>query len=121
MSFKQPLGLGIQVSHGMLHRIGPSIIIRKVPHLANGHDRTKRLTLFILAKRRRNRDSVGAESRTISDDGFGAAHFVVSEIDDFDVEAELLQNQPDFMTFLRELSNRKAVISLQDLRQELSV
>jgi hypothetical protein len=100
--------------------MGPSIIIRKVMHLANGHERNRRLTLIILAKSRGNRDSVGAESRTIDDEGFGAALFVVSETDDFDVEAELLRNQPDFMAFLRKLSKDKAVISLQDLRKELS-
>jgi hypothetical protein len=49
------------------------------------------------------------------------AVYAVSQVDDFDVEAELLRNQPDFMTFLRELSKHKAVISLQDLRKELSV
>jgi hypothetical protein len=50
----------------------------------------------------------------------GGAVYAVSQVDDFDVEAELLRNQPDFMAFLRELSRHKAVISLQELRKELS-
>lgn len=49
------------------------------------------------------------------------AVYAVSQVDDFDVEVEQLRNQPDFMAFLRELSRDKAVISLQDLRKELSV
>jgi hypothetical protein len=49
------------------------------------------------------------------------AVYAVSQVDDFDVESELLRNQPDFMAFLRELSKDKAVVSLQDLRKELSV
>jgi len=49
------------------------------------------------------------------------AVYAVSQVDDFDLEVELLRNQPDFMAFLRQLSGHKAVISLQDLRKELSV
>jgi hypothetical protein len=49
------------------------------------------------------------------------AVFALSQVDDFAVEVELLRNQPDFMDFLRELSKERAVISLQDLRKELSV
>ena len=49
------------------------------------------------------------------------AVYAVSQVDDFAVEVELLRNQPDFMAFLRELSKERAVISLQDLRKELSV
>ena len=53
--------------------------------------------------------------------GPDGAVYAVSQIDDFDVEVEPLRNQPDFMAFLRELSKDKAVVSLQDLRKELSV
>jgi hypothetical protein len=50
----------------------------------------------------------------------GGAVYAGSQVDEFAVEAELLKSQPDFMAFLRELSKDKAVISLQDLRKELS-
>ena len=49
------------------------------------------------------------------------AVYAVSQIDDFDLEVEQLRKQPDFMAFLRELSKDPAVISLQELRKELSV
>jgi hypothetical protein len=47
--------------------------------------------------------------------------YVLSPVDDFDVEVELLKNRPDFMAFLRQLSQEKATISLQDLRDELAL
>jgi len=47
--------------------------------------------------------------------------FILSQVDDFDVEVELLKNRPDFMAFLRELSQEQATISLQDLRKELDL
>jgi hypothetical protein len=49
----------------------------------------------------------------------GGAVYAVSQVDEFDLEVELLRNQPDFMAFLRELSGHKSAISLQDLRKEL--
>jgi hypothetical protein len=49
------------------------------------------------------------------------AVFALSQVDDFDVEVELLRNQPEFMDFLRQLSKERAAVSLQDLRKELSV
>jgi hypothetical protein len=47
--------------------------------------------------------------------------FALSEVDDFEVEVEQLKNNPDFMGFLRQLSQEKAAISLQGLRQELGL
>ena len=47
--------------------------------------------------------------------------FALSPVDDFDVEVELLKNNPEFMDFLKQLSQEKATISLQDLRKELAL
>ena len=47
--------------------------------------------------------------------------FALSEVDDFAVEVELLKNNPEFMAFLRQLSQEYATISLQDLRKELAL
>jgi hypothetical protein len=47
--------------------------------------------------------------------------FAVSQVDDFDVEVELLKQNPDFMTLLRQFSQEEATISLQDLRNELGL
>jgi len=47
--------------------------------------------------------------------------FAVSQVHDFDVEVELLRNNPEFMAFLQRLSQDKAAISLEDLRKELSL
>ena len=47
--------------------------------------------------------------------------FALSQVDDFAVETELLKNQPDFMDLLRQFSEKRPAISLQDLRKELSL
>jgi hypothetical protein len=47
--------------------------------------------------------------------------FAVAQLDDFEVEVELLRRNPDFMSFLRQLSREEASISLEDLRQELAL
>jgi hypothetical protein len=47
--------------------------------------------------------------------------FALSPVDDFDVEVELLKNNPEFMAFLQQLSQAEATISLQDLRKELDL
>ena len=47
--------------------------------------------------------------------------FALSQVDDFDVEVELLKNNPEFMAFLRQLSQEEATITLQDLRKELAL
>ena len=47
--------------------------------------------------------------------------FAVSQVDDFDLEVELLKNNPEFMAFLKQLSQEKPTISLQDLRKELDL
>jgi hypothetical protein len=47
--------------------------------------------------------------------------FAVSQLDDFDVEVELLKNNPEFMAFLKQFSQQKAAISLEDLRKELAL
>ncbi len=46
--------------------------------------------------------------------------FALSEVDDADVEAQLLRNHPEFMALLREWSQEKPAISLEDLRRELN-
>ena len=40
---------------------------------------------------------------------------------EYEVEVELLKNNPDFLTFLRQLSREDATISLDDLRKELAL
>ena len=47
--------------------------------------------------------------------------FAFSHVDDFDVEVELLKNNPEFMTLMKQMSQEKAAISLQDLRKELGL
>lgn len=47
--------------------------------------------------------------------------FAVAPLDEFEVEVELLRNNPDFLSFLRELSREEASISLEDLRKELDL
>jgi hypothetical protein len=47
--------------------------------------------------------------------------YALSRVDDFEVEVELLKNNPEFMAFLRRLSREPATISLQDLRTELAL
>ncbi len=47
--------------------------------------------------------------------------FAVSQVDEFDVEVDLLKNNPEFMAFMEELSQEKATISSSQLRQELGL
>ena len=47
--------------------------------------------------------------------------FALSQVDDFGVEVELLKKNPDFMKFLKQLSEDCAAISLTDLRKELGL
>lgn len=47
--------------------------------------------------------------------------FALSQVDDFDVEVELLKNNPEFMTFLKQMSQEPGSISLKDLRRELAL
>ena len=47
--------------------------------------------------------------------------FALSQVDDFDVEVELLKNNPEFMMFLKHLSQENPAISLTDLRKELGL
>jgi hypothetical protein len=47
--------------------------------------------------------------------------FALSPVDDFAVEVELLKSNPEFMAYLKQRSEEKAVISLEDLRGELAV
>jgi hypothetical protein len=47
--------------------------------------------------------------------------FALSHVDDFDVEVELLKNNAEFMAFMKQLSEEKATVSLQDLRKELAL
>jgi hypothetical protein len=41
--------------------------------------------------------------------------------DDFAVEVELLKNNPEFMVLMKQLSQEKAAISLQDLRKHFGL
>lgn len=47
--------------------------------------------------------------------------FALAALDDFEVEVQLLRNNPDFLSFLRQLSREEASISLEELRQELAL
>jgi len=47
--------------------------------------------------------------------------FALSLVDDFDIEVQLLKNNPEFMAFLRQLSQEETTISLEDLRKELAL
>ena len=47
--------------------------------------------------------------------------FAMSQVDDFDVEVEMLKANPEFMALMRQLSQEKGCISLQELRKELSL
>ena len=47
--------------------------------------------------------------------------YTISQVNDFEVEADLLNNNPKFMTLLRRLSQEEASISLQELRKELAL
>jgi hypothetical protein len=47
--------------------------------------------------------------------------FALAQVDDFDVEVALLKNNPEFMAYLRQLSQEEASIPLQDLRKELAL
>jgi hypothetical protein len=47
--------------------------------------------------------------------------FAVSQLGDFEIEVELLKNDPDFLTFLRQLSREDATISLGEIRKELAL
>ncbi len=47
--------------------------------------------------------------------------FVLSQVDDFDIEVESLKNNPEFMTLLRQFSREQATISLEDLHKELAL
>ncbi|MBU1660149.1 MAG: hypothetical protein KKD28_01600 [Chloroflexi bacterium] len=47
--------------------------------------------------------------------------FAIWPVDEFDLEAEILKNNPEFMTFMSDLSREKTLISSQQLRQELGL
>lgn len=47
--------------------------------------------------------------------------YALSHVDDFDVDVELLKNNEEFMALMKQLSQDKTVISMQDLRKELGV
>ncbi len=47
--------------------------------------------------------------------------FALAPLDEFEVEVELLRNNPDFLSFLRRLSREDASIPLEDLRKELAL
>jgi hypothetical protein len=47
--------------------------------------------------------------------------FALAPVNDFEVEVEMLKNNTEFMTFLQQLSQEKATISLRSLREELGL
>jgi hypothetical protein len=47
--------------------------------------------------------------------------FALARLDDFEVEVELLRNNPDFLGFLKQLSREEVSIPLEDLRRELAL
>ncbi len=51
----------------------------------------------------------------------GGAMYVLSQIDESDAEVELLKNNKELMEFLKKLSQEEPVISLDDLKNELSL
>lgn len=50
----------------------------------------------------------------------GHKEFVLSSIDDFALEVELLRNNKEFMTYLDELSQEKATVSIEDVESMLA-
>jgi hypothetical protein len=52
---------------------------------------------------------------------FAVKTFVLATIDDFDAEVKLLRNNQEFMSFLKELSQEPATLSLGQLREELGL
>ncbi len=51
----------------------------------------------------------------------GSQTFVVTQVDEFDVEVELLKRNEEFMALLKQLGQEPASISLGDLRKELGL
>ena len=49
------------------------------------------------------------------------AVFAVTQVDDFDVEVELLKNNPEFMAWMADLSKEQPTISARQLREELGL
>ena len=49
------------------------------------------------------------------------AVFAVTQVDDFDVEVELLKNNPEFMAWMADLSKEQPAISASQLREELGL
>jgi hypothetical protein len=47
--------------------------------------------------------------------------FVLSLVDEFDLEVELLRNNPEFMAYLDELFKQEATIPLEDIEKELGL
>jgi hypothetical protein len=47
--------------------------------------------------------------------------FVLSAVDDFELEVELLRNNQEFMAYLDELSTQKATIPLEEVEKMLDL
>jgi len=47
--------------------------------------------------------------------------FALVQLDDFEVEVESLRNNPEFLSFLRQLSQEDATVPLDELRKELAL
>ena len=49
------------------------------------------------------------------------AEFVLSAVDEFELEVELLRNNQEFMAYLDELSTQKATIPLEEVERMLDL
>jgi len=47
--------------------------------------------------------------------------FAMAQVDDFDIEAEQLKSNAEFMAYLKHLSQEDATIPIDELRKELGV
>ena len=62
-----------------------------------------------------------AEDETIILKRKNGTVFVLSSLDDFEMEVQSLRNNPEFMALLQQWSQEDSVISLADLRKELAL
>jgi hypothetical protein len=80
----------------------------KVVELANGHPSLDEVIAL-------------AKQELVVLRGADGSVFALSEVDDFDVEVELLKNNREFMSFLRQRSQERSTVSLEELRRDLGL
>ena len=51
----------------------------------------------------------------------GGKQFVLSELDDFELEVEQLKNSKEFMAFLDQRSKERGTIPVEELRRDLGI